>query len=307
MAAKKKTGLTKAETNKIKSGIKKSLKKPARAKIWNKEIMAWLFDGVVSTDIPFHWNYQKDQVKKVCNFQIIQKISAPRMVVFLNKWVNDLYNDPGIKDLLLFLKSYFQVNGCGPEVVDTSWTKPPDITRDKYISKVRETESIFDLGEGDLLERYRMLETGMFGEIDVSKEGEETDANREDFNSKANELLVRQQQQKMDLDPRYLKTLDAETIEKWGLALIDIKVIETLNKVLLVFIDIYNKKKFFLDDFQYEFFISLNSSPIYNDYLAPLDPKVHQAIVCRDIRTVDRLKQDLNKAQQKIIFKTLNP
>lgn len=100
--------------------------------------------------------------------------------------------------------------------------------------------------------------------------------------------------QKIANDPRFIKTLDQESIDNLGLTLIDIKAIEKQNKIILVFIDNQNKKKFFLMDFTYEFALSSINSIIYNDYIVPFDPRYFTCVVITDIRTVENLRKTIN-------------
>ena len=67
---------------------------------------------------------------------------------------------------------------------------------------------------------------------------------------------------KHDNDPRFLKDITQELVDSLSLSLIDIKMIEKLNKILLVFIDKNNNKKYSLIPFSYEFIISTIIKPI---------------------------------------------
>lgn len=148
------------------------------------------------------------------------------------------------------------------------------------------------MGLGDIISAYDMLQTGMFDngvEAIVA-----TDNVSSNFDEAALELLRVMDTQKIANDPRFIKTLDQESIDNLGLTLIDIKAIEKQNKIILVFIDNQNKKKFFLMDFTYEFALSSINSIIYNDYIVPFDPRYFTCVVITDIRTVENLRKTIN-------------
>lgn len=222
----------------------------------------------------------------------------------MNLNFNDMYTKRSGEDILIFLKSYIQQNKVGMHHLDNTKYRFDKMgaARDRFIEHMQEAKSIIDGGDmGSILSEYDMLQTGRFNDKDSRAKinialGQEDEID-EDFEAASREALQIMEQNKRKNDPRFIQKLDQEIIEKLKLTLIDIKSLEKMNKLLLVFIDENNKKKFFVDDFSYEFVISNINSIIYNDYVVQFDPRFHTWIICTDMKEVDRLRMQINKAR----------
>lgn len=110
-------------------------------------------------------------------------------------------------------------------------------------------------------------------------------------------------EKKHDNDPRFLKEVNQEIVDELELSLIDIKMIEKMNKILLVFIDKNNNKKYSLIPFSYEFVISTINAIKYNDYVVNFDPAYHNFYVCFDFATVEKIRMAINKSKDKFFKK----
>ena len=80
-------------------------------------------------------------------------------------------------------------------------------------------------------------------------------------------------------------------------------MIEKLNKILLVFIDKNNNKKYSLIPFSYEFIISTINAIKYNDYVVNFDPNYHKIYVCFDFSTMEKIRMAINKSKDKFFKK----
>lgn len=287
MAKEKK--VTKSQLDNIGKSLSKSLKGD-KIEISYNEVLKWLFDGL-DIVIPHKFSYAKTRVSDIIKYGVIPKFrTCPKAVNFLNVHLNDLYSRRTPDEILEFLKSYIQMNKLLLSDLDNNFYKKSQ--RDVFIEEQSKVNNILDMGLGDIISAYDMLQTGMFDngvEAIVA-----TDNVSSNFDEAALELLRVMDTQKIANDPRFIKTLDQESIDNLGLTLIDIKAIEKQNKIILVFIDNQNKKKFFLMDFTYEFALSSINSIIYNDYIVPFDPRYFTCVVITDIRTVENLRKTIN-------------
>ena len=287
MAKEKK--VTKSQLDNIGKSLSKSLKGD-KIEISYNEVLKWLFDGL-DIVIPHKFSYAKTRVGEIIKYGVIPKFrTCPKAVNFLNVHLNYLYSRRTPDEILEFLKSYIQMNKLLLSDLDNNFYKKSQ--RDVFIEEQSKVNNILDMGLGDIISAYDMLQTGMFDngvEAIVA-----TDNVSSNFDEAALELLRVMDTQKIANDPRFIKTLDQESIDNLGLTLIDIKAIEKQNKIILVFIDNQNKKKFFLMDFTYEFALSSINSIIYNDYIVPFDPRYFTCVVITDIRTVENLRKTIN-------------
>lgn len=275
-------------------GISKKLKsssKKNKIDITYKEVFNWLFDGLSTDSIPHKFSYGKTRVEQILKFGVIPKFrTCPKAVNFLNVHLNDLYSRRTTEEILVFLKSYIQMNKLLLNDLDSNFYQKS--IRDSFIEEQSELYGTAEKGFGDIVSEYDMLQTGRFSngvEAIIS-----TTSVSENFDQNALDLLQLLDIKKIENDPRFIKKLDQETINELGLTLIDIKAIEKQNKIILVFVDGNNKKKFYLMDFTYEFALSSINSIIYNDYIVPFDPKYFTCIVLTDTRTVDNLRRQIN-------------
>lgn len=275
-------------------GISKKLKsssKKNKIDITYKEVFNWLFDGLSTDSIPHKFSYGKARVEQILKFGVIPKFrTCPKAVNFLNVHLNDLYSRRTTEEILVFLKSYIQMNKLLLNDLDSNFYQKS--IRDSFIEEQSELYGTAEKGFGDIVSEYDMLQTGRFSngvEAIIS-----TTSVSENFDQNALDLLQLLDIKKIENDPRFIKKLDQETINELGLTLIDIKAIEKQNKIILVFVDGNNKKKFYLMDFTYEFALSSINSIIYNDYIVPFDPKYFTCIVLTDTRTVDNLRRQIN-------------
>lgn len=68
---------------------------------------------------------------------------------------------------------------------------------------------------------------------------------------------------------KFLPYLNQDIITDLSLSLFDIRILKNENKFLYIFIDKYNRKRYFKDNFKAEFFISKKTGVINNSYIEP--------------------------------------
>lgn len=305
MMAKEKK-ITQTELNKISSSLKAGINKGIK-KFSIQDLITWLFDGDSSLEIPLYFRRNKSTLLN--NIQMV----APKfrnnlkMISFMNIHLNDLYNKRSPEEILEFLKSYIQQNKIRKEHLDNKFYRfdKEGAARDRFIESMTEFNTQLDGGDfGSIVSEFDMMSTGLFNnkeiqfKIDLALGNKES--NQDEFNNNVMEAIREVDSIKRDKDPRFIKVLDQETVDKYQLTLIDIKALEKMNKILLVFIDENNKKKFYIDDFAYEFVISNINSIIWNDYVVPFDPKFHSWVISSDIQDVNRLRNAINKARDNL-------
>lgn len=299
--AKEKT-LTQKDTQKILSGIKKTVSSKPDPTV--KDIMAWLFDGKPEIELPYILANRQYKLKPLIN-TVIQKFRTnPKTLNLLNGLLNNMHSNHSESQILVFLKSYIQINKINKFMLDQSWF--PKSKREIFIEKYGSQQDDFGSGFNDMVAQFDMLSTGRFDdklslslienmENNTLKEKEEIEL----LNSQLEEFFIKEQEIKISNDPRFIKELNEEIIKDMNLSLIDIKSIERTNKILLIFLDKNNLKKYYLFDFVYEFVISNIFSIIGNDYVMPFYKEIHQPYIVTDMRTLDAIKRTLREERDK--------
>ena len=287
------------ELNAITSQLKKSA--PKEGDVTVAMVLEWMFDGDYTCTLPNVFLRRQYKLKPVIN-NIMQKFrTIPRMQLFVNNHVNNLYSHRSESEILAFFKSYVQINKIQKHMLDKTWFQKSD--REAMLQRLSETRNSIEGNFGDIVSEYDMIATGRF-EDDKTKalieevKGVSTEDNSR-FEEAYLEMIQAEQQQKIENDPRFIKDLNQEVIDSMDLTLIDIKTIERQNKILLIFIDKNNLKKFFMYDFVVEFFISNIFSIIYNDYVVPFDKNYHQPYLCTDFKMMENIRRAINTAKDK--------
>lgn len=297
----KEKGLTQKDAQKILSGLKKSGSKPDPTV---KDVMNWLFDNNPNIELPHLLANRQYKLRPLIN-NVIQKFRTnPKTLNIMNRLLNNMNAKHSESEILIFLKSYIQINKINKWMLDQSWF--PKSKREVFIEKYGSTKDDLNSGFNDIVAQYDMLSTGRFqdklSESLISSLNNSTEQEKKDIeflNSQLEEFFSKEYEAKISNDPRFLKELNSDTIRELSLSLIDIKSIEKTNKILLVFLDKSNLKKYYLFDFIFEFVISNVFSIIGNDYVMPFYKEIHQPYIVTDMRTLDNIKRTLRDERDK--------
>ena len=304
MAKEKVKKMTKAEAKKITDAIKKSSGKKESAFTTN-DVMKWLFDGG-TLDIPLVFMKNNTTLKNHVKNIAPKFRTIPRIMNLFNEHLNKLYDKRTGAEILEFLKSYIQQHKINIQWLDNNWYKKDQ--REQYFEHHLDASGALETSIGDLSEEYQMFMTGSFNDrkelitkwVSVF---EDPNVIEDSFQDNVEELLIQMNETKHDNDPRFLKDITQELVDSLSLSLIDIKMIEKLNKILLVFIDKNNNKKYSLIPFSYEFIISTINAIKYNDYVVSFDPNYHKIYVCFDFSTMEKIRMAINKSKDKFFKK----
>ena len=296
--AKDKNALSAKDAQKIISSIKKGADKPDD--ITTNDIINWLFNGHPAVEIPNAFLRRQYKLKPLIN-NIMQKFRTnPRMLNFMNNQLNDLFSKRSEAEILLFMKQYIQINRIRKESLYKSWFRKSE--RELFFDKIGADKNDVDGGFGNLSSHYDLLCTGRFNDKlseSIMAEVKGVEISNAEIEENLSAFLEQEAQAKIQNDPRFIKELTQEQIDELNLSLIDIKTLEKLNKILLVFLDKNNLKKYYMFDFTYEFVISNLFSIIQNDYVMPFLKDYHQSILVNDIRTLENIKRTLRTERDK--------
>jgi hypothetical protein len=182
--------------------------------------------------------------------------------------------------------------------------------RDKFITeclKIKPTWNRLDAISVFLLNNYKFLGEGeeWNNSTDVIKnilypKAMKNDRSNKALFSRVDKLEEECNEVEIKLDDRYIDTLTQEIIDKEGLILFNIHVIESKNKVLFIFIDKYNNKRLLLQDFHYDFYISSNQGIINNDFIV-LKGDEHYKYRVNSIQNMRSIQQELNNSWKKFM------
>jgi len=267
-----------------------------------QDIVQWLWDcSPVSK--PNHWTPFKNEIKSIVRFLPKLFQNHLRVLHYINSQVNHIYSRFAPDEILMFYKMLIQVNRIPFDERYIKYT--PRTKRQQFIKTCLEIRP--DWHTNDALSFYELNRVGVLHEGDYRsndllldmylnpKKYELINAkkNKEKF-EKDLELIqqakVESMTRKMMTDDRFLKELNQDIIDELNLTIFNVKTLKSRNQILFIFIDKDNNKRFYVQNLEYRFFISIYQNIIDNDYIVHRDPNIHKEFVITDYNIIQTLK-----------------
>jgi len=104
-------------------------------------------------------------------------------------------------------------------------------------------------------------------------------------------------------DTRFLKELNQNVIDELELTIFNVKTLPNRNQILFIFIDKDNNKRFFVDDFNFIFYVSNKTNIIENDYLTKYDESTHIPFIIQNYEVLKHLKFAVNDNYKRFMKK----
>jgi hypothetical protein len=265
------------------------------------EVINWLVGP--ETEIPANFIEQKTKLNSIVPYITEQLWLKPSLIKYLNKYTNDLFNIPNPIDQLVFLKKIFQIRKISKWDL---YQKRPDFKPD-LIKMIQEKEN-YDEGNANskavmLKRKFGLLEAQRIYQKQKATKAAIRQASTDEDKKMVKTLLEQKTKSETEVNDRghYLKSLSQDIIDEQELVLFDISLLKKRNQVLFIFIDKNNHKKYYLDDFVANIYISKQDGVINNDYIEDLDPNKFLGYIIKDIKIYTRLKYMLNDSYRRIV------
>jgi hypothetical protein len=295
-----KTQLKKLETQKNK--LRRSQKKKVNV---YQEINNYLFSGSELSDEALS---SKTQFRTAVTYLFESFMKMPGISIYLDKHLNlkteGLISHEPYKILEFYKKLIYENNIKGYHVYKFFPNRTFQTSINTLVSKkgftIREAKDYY-------INRkvINIIELNSLLENKASKNNDDIEI----INKVISERLVRQKPEitPTEITPTeittteitlkdnvFLENINNDVINAFGLTLFDISVLRKSNEFLYIFIDKNNRKKYYKEPFQVEFYINLKTGVLNNNYIEPLD-KNFQKYTINDIQDLSSLKFLLSK------------
>jgi len=269
------------------------------------EVVNWLIGP--NQDVPERFVLNKTQLNSIVPYLVEQFWTKPKLVKFLNKSTNDLFRIPDPIEQLKLMKKLVALNSISKYDL---YSKFPDRQPD-VIKEIQEREN-YD--EGNARSKALMLKCKV-GLLEMPSEYSRQKATKAalrqastDEDKKMVKTLLEQKEETEATMARssanatiYLDTLTQEIIDKEELVLFDISLLKKTNRVLFIFIDKNNTKRYYTEPFQAKIYKSILDGVINNDYIEEYNENVHQPYVIKNIGLYNKLKYMMNRSYGRLL------
>lgn len=209
----------------------------------------------------------KSQIKQFMKYAWDMFLNLPRAVRYLNRYVNDYeYLAQPLHEQVLFLQDFIKRANIGRHEIRTvipSFEKRSQLKDDLGKS----------FGTNDANTLYSLAKLGILSGNNLVAKPDQ--ARPEKLTKEEKELVKKaiEQHYNNNAKPQHgdmiLKELTQEIIDELDLSLFDISILDKRNQILYVFIDKDNKKRLYIEPFEYQFEIHSAASILDKDYFVP--------------------------------------
>jgi hypothetical protein len=270
------------------------------------ELVKWLLED--SDNIPENFIQHKTKLNSLVPYITEQLWFKPQLINYLNRHLNDLYNIPDSIEALFLLKKLFKAQKITKIELYQSL---PSFNRD-IVKAIEEKENYDENNarakEVMLLQKFHYDEIKSF--YIKQKPTKASVKKNSSLSSKKiiEQAMVFQEEQERASIPKSEETifidpdkLTQEYITQEELILFDISLLKKTNRVLFIFIDKNNHKKYMVKPFVAKIYVSNQDGVINNDYIEELNPDKFSGYIITDIKLYTKLKYILGHSYKRIV------
>ncbi len=246
-----------------------------------QDVISWFFNGVYPSveDYTNNFDFFKAEMETLSRYCIELFQYKPKALQYLNKELNHLYATNTVQDVFLLYKTV--INNFGIQSYELYNKFIARSSKQRFIDVAMSLDSdmctkdaiaLFDLNDRAVLDIPYMSSSDRLKRYSNPKEFV-LDAKSKSFASEVDELKKLNRRIKDNAianDSRFLKEVNQDIIDELELTIFDTSILEETDQLLYIFIDKDNNKRFYLEDFFYEFYVSEYRNVIDNDYIVPL-------------------------------------
>lgn len=268
------------------------------------DVLKWLFDNQ-KIEYPQYWTLFETELTNIARYIPKMFQTNLKIIYLINKHVNHLYKKHSVRDILIFYKTLihrFHFNYGQRYTVFNQMSKQREFVNTcKEINPMwhtRDALSLWILNNFKVFNRdgskYISNEEYLDKFNNVNKRVVTKGADFDELNEIVKNLRIQDDNNRFKNDDRFIPELTQEIIDELELTIFNVKSIPHKNQVAIIFIDKYNNKRYCIQDFVFEFYISSNQRIMDNDYIVDYDPKIHMKHIVRDYQHLKTIKFAVN-------------
>ena len=268
------------------------------------DVTVWLFDNLL-IEYPDQWLFFKTDMNSISRFIVTIFQKNLKAIYLINQTTNHLYNSHDPLEVLMFYKTLVQQLRMSYYDRYAEFNKRTK--RKEFIDTVLSIDGTWNTL--DAIALYELNRKMVFKDIpfvpnetrmeyykDPKKKmkhensGKAFDDLKEAISKQAleNAILARKN------DSRYLTEISQPIIDSLELTIFNVKTLPKSNQILFIFIDKDNSKRFYIQDFNFIFYVSNKTSILENDYVVPYDEALHVPFIIREFEILRNLKFAIN-------------
>ncbi len=264
------------------------------------DLVNWLYDNQPII-YPLQFKPFKNEINYLVRYILEIFQTSPQALYLASKNCNRLYFNDDDLETLMFYKSLVQ--GLKLNFYDRYNQFNKQNKRKQFIDIIKtlnkewHTNDIISLWE---LNRHAVIPGDYISNEDridffknPAKERAYNKSQTENIKKLIREREILEQENKLKNDTRFLSNLTQELIDELELVIFNVKTIRSQNKILFIFIDKDNLKRFYLQPFNFNFYISSNIGIINNDYIVELTEN-HLQFNIQSFEVLSKLKFAVN-------------
>jgi hypothetical protein len=267
------------------------------------DVIQWLYSN--DWVFPENWAYFKNEITSISYY--IHKIFQlhPRAMYLINKNNNFLYNEWNYEEILMFYKILIITLQIKQYTLYTQYNTPT--AKKAFVETMLELNptwhtkdalSVYELNnfgvfDGDYISNADRLKFYKDPSSRIMKAKDNSDQYQE-MVRKIKEFEARNTKLKFANDDRFIKELNQEIIDSLELTIFDVMSLEDRNQLLYIFIDKQDRKRYYIKDFEFSFYVSKVQGIVHNDYLEYKDSNKFVEFILSDINVLQSLKFAVN-------------
>jgi len=264
------------------------------------DLISYLFSA--NDQIPEEFIFQEKNVKKYVSYLFEYIWYFPKMIEYFQKY-NHLYNREIEKKPFEFLKFFKQI--LRENKISRYQFKSEFFNFYQELQKIKKLEDEAAKQKRQVIDVVTELKLAQI--LNQRVKLNEVKNVKKDENIKQKIIKAQKQQEKeiskqTQSKKRILDELNEEIIQELELTLIDVFVDENKNRLIYIFLDKDFKKCYYIEPFNYDFYISKNFGIINNDYLEPYDPEKFIKYTIYNFWDYQRLRKEINNNYKKFMY-----
>ena len=241
-------------------------------------VIDWIYDGefASSENYPDAFKLFKSELEMISNYIIEIFQYTPKLLHFLNSRLNHLYNTNSTEDILKLCKNIILWNEIPAFLLFTKYIKRS--RREQFIKVALDlkpefsTEDViayWELNRKAILKvEYKSnedrLDDYLYPGRNKIKKGSDEDVA---LDKQIEDILNKERENLIKNNKSYISEINQKIIYENELVIFDVISLDNMDKLLFIFIDKDNKKRYYIEDFYYEFYLSKKTDMIENDYI----------------------------------------
>jgi len=277
------------------------------------DIVNWLFDNQL-VQYPEQWRAFPNEIQSISRYIVKIFQNNLKAIYLVNKNCNHLYYNNDRYEVLMFYKTLVQQLGI---TISSYYNKYNQLTiRKKFIDTCLKLNpmwhtldaiSIYDMNNHNVFkdEDYISNDDRLNWYLNPSSKlrADNTKEKKEEVKALIEKYAVRNLAERTKNDKRYISEINQQVIDELELVIFNVKTIPHRNQILFIFIDKDNNKRFFIDNFEFIFYVSNVSNIIENDYIVNFNKDKHIPFIVKNFEVLRNLKFAINDNHKRFMKK----